>query len=323
MQHLKKPKRNQKQSQVKTAQTKSSFNTKYAFVNISTPNVDREVKQIDRVREDYIPFGKDNLFPQYLADLKRHSSTHRSVLAQKTTFTTGSGFKTENNKLKEFISDVNADGETLKDCFKKLADDYYTYGNAYLEGVVYEGGVNFYHKDAATARVSKNKKSICFHPDWDNYKRTPEKKQVIPIYPEIKSDRFVIHYKDYESTFSFYGLPDYVAALEHIAIDYEIGKFNHTNFKNGFSPSAIVTVNGDFGEAEAEKFVETAKDTLTGSGNNSKILFLVKNADESRGTDVQILNNKEDGDFLDLQKLTDQNIITAHRWQPALSGIVS
>ena len=54
-----------------------------------------------------------------------------------------------------------------------------------------------------------------------------------------------------------------------------------------------------------------------------KILFLVKNGDDSRGTDVQIINNKEDGDFLDLQKLTDQNIITAHRWQPALSGIVS
>ena len=26
---------------------------------------------------------------------------------------------------------------------------------------------------------------------------------------------------------------------------------------------------------------------------------------------------------MDLQKLTDQNIITAHRWQPALSGIIS
>ena len=272
MQHQRKPK--QKRNQVKTAQTKSSFNTKYAFVNISTPNVDREVKQLDRVREEYIPFGKDNLFPQYLADLKRHSSTHRSVLAQKTTFTTGSGFKTENDRLAEFISDVNANGESLKDCFKKLADDYYTYGNAYLEGVVYDGGINFYHKDAATARVSKNKKSICFHPDWDNYRKTPEKKQVIPIYPNMANSSFVIHYKDYESTFNFYGLPDYVAALEHIAIDYEIGKFNHTNFKNGFSPSAIVTVNGDFGEAEAEKFVETAKDTLTGSGNNSKILFL-------------------------------------------------
>jgi len=313
-------KQNQKQ---KTTQTKSKFGAKYAFVNLSTPDVDREVKDLDRLREDYIPFGKDNLFPQYLAELKRQSSTHRSVLAQKTTFTTGSGFFSKNEALMDYIDDVNADGESLKDVFKKLADDYFTYGNAYLEGVVYDGGINFYHKDASTARVNKNKKTVCFHPDWNNYKRNPEKKQVIPVYPNIASSRFIIHYKDYESTFSFYGLPDYVASLEHIAIDYEIGKFNHTAFKNGFSPSAIVTVNSDFGEAEAEKFVETAKETLTGSGNNSKILFLVKNGEDSRGTDVQIISNKEDGDFLDLQKLTDQNIITAHRWQPALSGIVS
>ena len=323
MQNQRKPKQKQKKNQVKTAQTKSSFNTKYAFVNLSTPNVDTEVKDLDRLREDFIPFGKDNLFPQYLAELKRQSSTHRSVLAQKTTFTTGGGFITSNESLANFIEDVNANGESLKDCFKKLADDYYTYGNAFLEGVVYEGGVNFYHKDASTARVSKNKKFVYFNPDWANYRKNKEKTQRIPIYPQVANSRFIIHYKDYESTFNFYGLPDYVAALEHIAIDYEIGKFNHTSFKNGFSPSAIVTVNGDFGEAEAEKFVETAKDTLTGSGNNSKILFLVKNGEDSRGTDVQIISNKEDGDFLDLQKLTDQNIITAHRWQPALSGIVS
>ena len=323
MQNQRKPNQRHKKNQLKTTQTKSSFNTKYAFVNLSTPTVDTEVKDLDRLREDWIPFGKDNLFPQYLAELKRQSSTHRSVLAQKTTFTTGGGFLTSNESLADFIEDVNANGESLKDCFKKLADDYYTYGNAYLEGVVYEGGVNFYHKDASTARLSKNKKYVYFNSDWTNYRKNKDKTQRIPVYPQISNSRFIIHYKDYESTFNFYGLPDYVAALEHIAIDYEIGKFNHTSFKNGFSPSAIVTVNGDFGEAEAEKFVETAKDTLTGSGNNSKILFLVKNGEDSRGTDVQIISNKDDGDFLDLQKLTDQNIITAHRWQPALSGIVS
>ena len=323
MQNQRKPNQRQKKNQLKTAQTKSSFNTKYAFVNLSTPTVDTEVKDLDRLREDWIPFGKDNLFPQYLAELKRQSSTHRSVLAQKTTFTTGGGFLTSNESLADFIEDVNANGESLKDCFKKLADDYYTYGNAYLEGVVYEGGVNFYHKDASTARLAKNKKYVYFNSDWTNYRKNKDKTQRIPVYPQISNSRFIIHYKDYESTFNFYGLPDYVAALEHIAIDYEIGKFNHTSFKNGFSPSAIVTVNGDFGEAEAEKFVETAKDTLTGSGNNSKILFLVKNGEDSRGTDVQIISNKDDGDFLDLQKLTAQNIITAHRWQPALSGIVS
>tara|TARA_R100001463_G_scaffold53341_1_gene104320 strand:+ start:688 stop:1980 length:1293 start_codon:yes stop_codon:yes gene_type:complete len=321
-QKSKKPNQKQK-NQVRNLQTKSSQSTKYAFVNLSTPEVTTEVKDLNRLREDFVPFGKDNLFPQYLSELKRQSSTHRSVLAQKTTFTTGGGFLTSNESLTDFIQDVNANGESLKECFKKLADDYYTYGNAYLEGVIYDGGINFYHKDAATARMSKDKKSVLFNPDWKNYTKNKEKTQKISVYPNISKDRFIIHYKDYESTFNFYGLPDYVAALEHIAIDFEIGKFNHTSFKNGFSPSAIVTVNGDFGESEAEKFVETAKETLTGSGNNSKILFLVKNGEDSRGTDVQIISNKEDGDFLDLQKLTDQNIITAHRWQPALSGIIS
>jgi len=323
MQHQKRTSQKPKKSKAQKTPITSSFSTKYAFVNLSTPQVNTEVKDLDRLKDDWIPFGADNLFPQYLAELKRQSSTHRSVLAQKTTFTTGGGFLSDSEQLMDFISDVNANGESLKDCFKKLADDYFTYGNAYLEGVIYDGGVNFYHKDASTARLSKNKKHVYFHPDWANQARFKEKTQRIPIYPSVSSSRFIIHYKDYESTFSFYGLPDYVAALEHIAIDFEIGKYNHTAFKNGFSPSAIVTVNGDFGEAEAEKFVEAAKDTLTGSGNNSKILFLVKNGDDSRGTDVQIINNKEDGDFLDLQKLTDQNIITAHRWQPALSGIVS
>ena len=323
MQNQKRNKPKSKASLKINQKADTSFKTKYAFVNLTTPSVDNEIKDIDRIREDYIPFGKDNLFPQYLAELKRQSSTHRSVLAQKTTFTTGGGFLTSNESLADFIEDVNVHGESLKDCFKKLADDYYTYGNAYLEGVIYDGGINFYHKDATTARISKDKNHIFFNPDWNNYRKNKEKTQRVPVYPQIANSRFVIHYKDYESTFNFYGLPDYIAALEHIAIDYEIGKFNHTSFKNGFSPSAIVTVNGDFGEAEAEKFVETAKDTLTGSGNNSKILFLVKNGEDSRGTDVQVISNKEDGDFLDLQKLTDQNIITAHRWQPALSGIIS
>ena len=182
MQNQRKPKQKQKRNQVKTTPTKSSFNTKYAFVNLSTPTVDTEVKDLDRLRDDFIPFGKDNLFPQYLAELKRQSSTHRSVLAQKTTFTTGGGFITDNEALSGFIEDVNANGESLKDCFKKLADDYYTYGNAFLEGVVYDGGVNFYHKDASTARVSKNKKYVYFNSDWSNYRKNKEKTQRIPVY---------------------------------------------------------------------------------------------------------------------------------------------
>jgi len=309
-------------SKVKTS-TKSKSNTfEFGVFNLATPQHIEEPQDLSRVYTDFIPFGQNNLFPQYLAELKRKSSTHRSVLAQKTIFTSGAKFVTKNDNLKSYIRDVNADGESLRDVYKKLADDYYTFGNAYLEGVLYEGGMNLYHIDATTVRMSKTKKDVYIHPDWARYKMEKKKMNILPLYPVVRNNRFIIHFKDYEPTFNFYGLPDYVAALEHVAVDYEIGKWNHTKFQNGFQPSAIVEISGDMGEDEAKKMVKEAQKKFVGEGNNGKILFIVKNGDTSPAN-VQIIKDDQDGSWLDLQKITDQNIITAHRWQPSLSGIVS
>tara|TARA_R100001126_G_scaffold102742_1_gene88848 strand:- start:1625 stop:2935 length:1311 start_codon:yes stop_codon:yes gene_type:complete len=309
-------------SKVKTS-TKSKSNTfEFGVFNLATPQHIEEPQDLSRVYTDFIPFGQNNLFPQYLAELKRKSSTHRSVLAQKTIFTSGAKFVTKNDNLKSYIRDVNADGESLRDVYKKLADDYYTFGNAYLEGVLYEGGMNLYHVDATTVRMSKTKKDVYIHPDWARYKMEKKKMSILPLYPVVRDNRFIIHFKDYEPTFNFYGLPDYVAALEHVAVDYEIGKWNHTKFQNGFQPSAIVEISGDMGEDEAKKMVKEAQKKFVGEGNNGKILFIVKNGDTSPAN-VQIIKDDQDGSWLDLQKITDQNIITAHRWQPSLSGIVS
>jgi phage portal protein BeeE len=117
-------------------------------------------------------------------------------------------------------------------------------------------------------------------------------------------------------------MPDYIAVLESISVDYEIGRWNNTKFKNHFQPSSIVEINGDMSDDEAERLVEEAKAKFTGEGNNGKILFLVKNGDSSPATVTNIQDTSE-GNFLALQETTNQNIITAHRWQPALSGVVS
>tara|TARA_R110000787_G_scaffold141030_1_gene254537 strand:+ start:4174 stop:5493 length:1320 start_codon:yes stop_codon:yes gene_type:complete len=307
-------------NQVESLKKTNTF--EFGVFNLAIPEQVQEPQDLSKVRTDFIPFGADNLFPQYLAELKRQSSTHRSVLAQKTIFTSGAKFVTNNEDLKEFIRNVNADGESLRDVYKKLSDDYYSFGNAYLEGVIYDGGVNLYHLDATTVRMAKNKNGVLIHPDWKNYRTQRDKMSHIPIYPEVSGNRFVVHFKDYEPTFTFYGLPDYIAALEHIAVDYEIGKWNHTKFKNGFQPSAIVEISGDMGEDEAKELVAEAQKKFVGDGNNGKIMFIVKNGDTSPAN-VSIIKDDQDGSWLDLQKVTDQNIVTAHRWQPSLSGLVS
>tara|TARA_R110002073_G_scaffold144222_2_gene296264 strand:+ start:4120 stop:5460 length:1341 start_codon:yes stop_codon:yes gene_type:complete len=309
-------------SQAKTTTKKSKNIYEFGVFNLAVPENISEPKNIKNLNTKYVPFGDDNLFPQYLAELKRKSSTNRSVLAQKTIFTSGAKFVCNNEELERFIKDVNADHESLRDVFKKLADDYYTFGNAYLEGVVYDGGVNLYHLDATTVRVSKTNKEVYINSDWCRHWNNEEKISRLPIYPRVAHNKFVIHFKDYEPTFRFYGLPDYVAALEHIAVDYEIGKWNHTKFKNGFQPSAIVEISGDMGEDEAKKLVEEAQKKFVGTANNGKIMFIVKNGDTTPAN-VSIIKDDQEGSWLDLQKITDQNIITAHRWQPSLSGIVS
>jgi len=314
-----------KQSKVKSQanlQTQKSSTFEFGVFNLAIPEQVVEPQDLSNIRTKFIPFGANNLFPQYLAELRRKSSTHRSVLAQKTIFTSGAKFVTGNEDLKEFIGNVNADGESLREVYKKLADDYYTFGNSYLEGVVYDGGINFYHIDATTVRVSKDKKGVFVHPDWEKYTIQKDKMSYIPLYPSVQSGRFVVHFKDYEPTFTFYGLPDYVAALEHIAVDYEIGKWNHTKFKNGFQPSAIVEISGDMGEEEAKKLVHEAQKKFVGDGNNGKIMFIVKNGDTS-AANVSIIKDDQEGSWIDLQRITDQNIVTAHRWQPSLSGLVS
>ncbi len=309
-------------SQVKNLQNQKSNTFEFGVFNLAIPEHIEEPQDLSKVRTKFIPFGTNNLFPQYLAELKRKSSTHRSVLAQKAVFTSGAKFVTNNETVKDYIKDVNADGESLRDVFKKLADDYYTFGNAYLEGVLYDGGLNLYHIDATTVRMSKNKKEAYVHPDWAKYNTMKDKLSIIPLYPNIKGSRFILQFKDYEPTFQFYGLPDYVAALEHIAVDYEIGKWNHTKFKNGFQPSAIIEINGDMGEEEAKKLVREAQKKFVGDGNNGKIMFIVKNGDASQAN-VQIIKDDQEGSWIDLQRITDQNIVTAHRWQPSLSGLVS
>jgi len=297
----------------------------YGFSKDITQDAPEETKNIDKLKYSWIPFGDDNLFPQHLSELARSASTHRAILNTKTTFTIGEGFRTLDDKFSEYLKDVNANGESLDDVMRKVISDYWTHGNAYVEVVMGKGYINLYHQDATTARIGKKKDKVLFHPNWANVKKSEDKIRTLDIYPTFKKytkglQRSVIHFSDYESTYYYYGLPDYVAALDHIKIANQIGKYNLTRFKNGFMPSAIIELGADMSEEEAQIFIDEAKDKLTGENNNSKILFIAKNGDEA-ASNVQVINDTSDGSFMELQTITNDNIISAHRWNPALSGI--
>tara|TARA_R110000764_G_scaffold29875_1_gene69758 strand:- start:1008 stop:2243 length:1236 start_codon:yes stop_codon:yes gene_type:complete len=313
-------KRKKADQQINAAIKKNKF-TKFEVFNVGVPEKIRENVDLKTIRTPFIPFGDDNLFPQYLAEVGRQSPTHRSILAQKKILSMGKNFHSENPNVQLFIDDANT-GESLREVYGRIINDYYSFGNAYMQIVKHEGGINLFHIDATKCRVSKNQEEIYIHPDWSKYGTSKEDTAVVPIYPNFDKNTSIIHFKDYEPTFNYYGLPDFVAAMSWLSIDWELQRYNESKFLNNFTPSAIVEINGDMGEEEAEKLVKEAQLKWTGRGNNSKILFLVKNGDTSPAN-ITLLNDGSDGAFMELQSLTSQNIITAHRWQPAMSGIVA
>jgi len=300
---------------------KSAGFAKFDVINLAVPERIEEMSGTTNVPTPYIPFGANNLFPQFLAEISRLSPTHRSILGQKKILSVGKEFQSTSESLMSFVDDVNT-GESLRDVYGKLMFDYYCFGNAYLEIVQHKGGVNLYHIDATKVRISKDMKDVYIHADWANYNSTKKDQVILPLYPQFRENTSVIHFKDYEPTFSYYGMPDFIGSLSWLSIDNLLQSYNKTKFENNFVPSAIVEINGDMGEEEAEALVKDAQQRWTGKNNNSKILFLVKNGD-SKPANITMLNDNADGSFMELQKLTSQNIITAHRWQPAMSGIVA
>ena len=90
-------------TQAKTSAKKKDNIYEFGVFNLAIPENISEPKNIKTLSTKYVPFGDDNLFPQYLAELKRKSSTNRSVLAQKTIFTSGAKFVCNNPELEESL----------------------------------------------------------------------------------------------------------------------------------------------------------------------------------------------------------------------------
>lgn len=303
-------------------------------------------------------FDDGNSFVKSLLALANNSTTLRNVIASKCAFILGDGLTAiESQKtpilkaikklvgfvnsddarladLNDALASVNRSGETIEEVLKKLVTDYETTGNAYAEIVKTTAGgapvVYLYHVPAYKIGLEKqdaagviNHAAIC--DDWNKAKKDGENITVLPIYPNFTTGavkRSIIHVKNYAAGFDYYGLPDWIAARAWAEIEYRIPKYNISKFKNGFVPSAILQFFGALTEDEAKKILQGLDATFTDTGKNSKIFAQVLR-DERYKLNAQILEDKSEGNFLQLATLASQALVTANRWTMSLAGFAT
>lgn len=284
---------------------------------------------------DYIPFGSDNLFPQSLALFSRVSPNHRGILNSKAGYIMSDGITSEDDQLIDELDTVNFQGEGINDVVKKLNIDDLRFGNYWLELISDRNHsfVWFNHLDSTKCRLTKDKKGAIIHPDWRVYRPGDKYRKVIPLYPNWVKDedsdgfpayRSVIHSKDYEPEFVYYGLPDYIAAKDSVQIDFSTNKWNLARLKNSFRISGMLIVPVK-DEIESKAVIDYVEKELIGEGNQAKLLTITKTrAQETEKADqTQFIETKQDdkGSWMDLHKQSTGDMIVAHKWFRSLAGL--
>ena len=248
-------------------------------------------------------------------------------------FKYATGQNTGEQDLNDLIASVNLNRESLEEVIRKVAYDYEAFGNAvvYINRVVKGGNTSYviYHAPLETIAVHKADPktnlipSIGISKNWD-IQGLGAGVTEIPLFPEFSKEgnggKTAIHIKNYAPNFFYYGLPNWYPARFWAELEYFIPKYNIDKFLNGFLPSVFIELYGNVSKEQAQQMTKDIVDTFTGVGNGSKIFTQFLQSKEHAANITPLADNSE-GKFLDLQKMTTQNIVTAVGTTMSLSGV--
>ena len=300
--------------------------------NLNTP-VYRESKA------DWIPYGDNNLYNEFLVDLLNTSSKHNSLVKKKVNMAVGDGFvETEANR--EYLANVNGK-EDLNDIVFKCGYDLMTYGG-YCYAITWSKDkktiarhsyVSFGKVREAKAleddseMANKQAEGVKFYylsADWTNPKKEKNKPKLIQGFDDRFKDEVtqLVYVTEYRPGCDYYTYPDYISSVDWIELDKEIANFHINSVKNGFTPSMIISFKGGIPtDEEMKKFNKKIQKEYAGTDNASRVFLTFSESGDTAPEFIPVNLNASDERFLQLEEQIQQNIVIAHGATPIVAGI--
>lgn len=320
---------------------------------------DSKIPQFKEVRnKDWILYGEDNKYPDYLTFLYNKSSKHGAIVNGKCNYILGGGFEKKAPMEGGFApvvqpggtvipaAPVNRSGETMYDIVQKSIKDIEIYGGFRwviiwnLQGKIAE----IYHYDFYKFRTGKetdivdgNGKAVgkksggyWYKDNWcDNkedavhYTEFNGKPTLQPDGTYTVSQPQVFAYNEYRPGCDYYPLPGYIGSCNYIDTDIEISKFHLSSIRNGLMPSKMVQFYTGEPSEDKKKEIEKRFEKKFGGSENAGKFILVFNSSKDKSVDINDLSASElDKQFDILNKTCQQEIFTGHQVvSPMLFGI--
>jgi len=300
--------------------------------------------QVQEARgKDWIEYGTDNwrnLYPQFLIDLYYNSSTNAAIINATSEMIAGEDIVIDDEnereldrivKLKKFFANANGN-ETLHEVLKKVSFDFKLQG-AFALNIVWskdrsQGISEIYHVPVEKIRCERpdamgKVNAYYISSDWSNT-RTHKPYRVPAFNANDRTSANQILYTGlYSPNMNAYFTPDYLAGNNWSLIDQKVAEYHLNAISSGFSGSYMISfANGVPTQEERFQIENSLADKFTGSENAGKFILTFSD-DKTRTPEITPIQMADlDKQYLALQELLVQNILTAHRvTSPMLMGI--
>jgi hypothetical protein len=308
------------------AANKPKVHNDLRVVNFSTYTSPKITENKNR---DWVNYGEDNNYYQYLIDRYNGSATNNAIINGISEMIYGKGLDATDSNRKP---DEYAQMKSLfsKDCVRKLAYDLKLMGGAAMQ-VVYSKDhsriLQVEHFPVETLRAEKcnedgDIEAYYYMADWTKLKPS-DKPQRIPAFGFSKEGVEILFIKPYRAGFYYYSPVDYQGGLQYAELEEEISNYHLNNIMNGLAPSMLINFNNGVPNEEERSMIEQRiYQKFSGSSNAGKfILAFNDNADTAASIEpVQLSDAHNQYQFLSDESM--RKIMVSHRIvSPMLLGI--
>ena len=307
-------------------ESRASKVSEFGFVNLST-YTSPEIKEVNG--EEWIEYGADNNYFQYLIDRYNGSPTNNAAINGISQAIYGKGLNATdaNRKPNEYAQMISL---FKKDVVRKLCYDLKLMGQCAVQ-VIYTKGrkkiAQLEHMPIETLRAEKcnddgDIPAYYYFKDWANIKRSDTPLR-IPAYGMSNQDIEIYYIKPYKSGFYYYSPVDYQGGLQYAELEEEVSNYHLNNIMNGLAPSMLINFNNGTPNQEERALIESKiARKFSGSSNAGKFILAFNDNKESSAeiTPVQLSDAHNQYQFLSEE--AQSKIQVAHRVvSPFLLGI--
>jgi hypothetical protein len=286
-------------------------------------------KVVEVKNTDWIAYGEDNDYFQYLIDRYNGSPTNNAIINGISQMIYGKGLDATDSKDKpeEYAQMKSLLTDELQE---RCANDLKAMGQCAIQ-VIYNIDhtriTECHHFPIETLRAGKcdangDVKFYYYSKDWSKISRTilPEP---ISAFGTSNADIEILYIKPYKTGFYYYSPVDYQGGLQYAELEEEISNYHLNNILNGLAPSMLINFNNGKPTEDEQRDIEAnILRKFSGTSNAGRFIlsFNDSNAYGASIEPVQLSDAHNQYQFLSDESM--RKIMVAHRViSPMLLGI--